>query len=375
LKPPSLKAICPWERFTDAYRDLMTSGGIVENGFSSIWLRVTKRVARLGTDIGAQRPAHPLRDSWWEALAPNLEKITVPMLVCASFSDANLHSVGSLRAFERAGSTEKFAYLHRGPKWATFYSSEAKAAQLEFFSKFLREQDIPEPPRVRLEVRENRDRIAAVRTETEWPPQRTEWRELFLADSGRLTNVADGSTGSVTFDLRRNAAAFTARFDTEIEITGAMSLRLWASVDGANDASLFLGVEKWSGNRWVPFEGSYGYGRDRVAIGRQRLSLREVDPAASAPHRPEHTFLTPQLLTEGEVVQLDIALSASATLFRAGESLRLLVAGRYLEPRNPFFGHFPARYVPSPRGTCTLHWGAERPARLEIPVIPAPGTG
>lgn len=51
---------------------------------------------------------------------------------------------------------------------------------------------------------------------------------------------------------------------------------------------------------------------------------------------------------------VEIGLSPSATLFRAGESLRLLIGGRYLHPRNPFFGHFPAHDVPSRGGTATI---------------------
>ena len=37
LRPPGLKAICPWEGFTDAYRDLMRPGGIREDGFVRMW--------------------------------------------------------------------------------------------------------------------------------------------------------------------------------------------------------------------------------------------------------------------------------------------------------------------------------------------------
>ena len=37
LRPPSLKAICPWEGFTDAYRDLVLPGGIREDGFIRMW--------------------------------------------------------------------------------------------------------------------------------------------------------------------------------------------------------------------------------------------------------------------------------------------------------------------------------------------------
>jgi predicted acyl esterase len=379
LRPPSLKAICPWEGFTDIYRDFMTPGGVAENGFSPIWQAISRRVARVSTDFRVGRRQHPMRDSWWEALTPELEKIEVPMLVCASFSDANLHGIGSFRAFHKVGSADRYAYLHRGPKWSTFYGEEATAAQLAFFDRYLRETDTPAQPPVRLEVRESHDRVVEVRAENEWPLARTEWVKLYLADGGRLTD-APGPPGGIGFDLRRNAAAFNFTFANQTELTGPMNLRLWASLYGEGrgrqhgdsalrDANLFIGVEKWSDGRCVPFEGSYGYGRDRVAIGRLRISQRELDTTETFPHQPEHTFLTRQLVVSGEVVRLDIPLSPSSTLFRAGESLRLLVAGRYLEPRNPLFGHFPAHYPPSPRGRCTLHWDTEYPARLEVPVI------
>jgi hypothetical protein len=380
-QPPSLKAICPWEGFTDAYRDFMTPGGIAENGFSRIWQAATKRVARLDDDFRLERQRHPLRDSWWDSLTPSLEKITVPMLVCASFSDANLHSIGSFRALQRVSSTDRFAYVHRGPKWSTFYGEKAKAAQLAFFDHYLREQDVTEGlppmlPRVRLEVREDHDRVVEVRAENEWPLARTAWTPLYLAAGGLLSDAPDSAhshavAGATSFSLRRNAAAFTYTFIHETEVTGPMNLTLWVSVSSADgDANLFVGVEKLHDGAVVPFEGSYGYGRDRVAIGRLRVSMRDTDAAASAPHQPEHTFLARQPVAPDEVVRLDIPLSPSATLFRAGDSLRLLVAGRYLEPRNPLFGHFPAHYASSSRGRCVLHWDAKRPARLEVPVIP-----
>jgi hypothetical protein len=70
------------------------------------------------------------------------------------------------------------------------------------------------------------------------------------------------------------------------------------------------------------------------------------------------------------VVAVDVALGPSATLFRAGEQLRLLVAGRWLWPRNPLTGHFPAAYAKSARGRVTLHWGPRYDAHLLIPEIP-----
>ncbi|WP_319430923.1 CocE/NonD family hydrolase [Mycobacterium sp. RTGN5] len=356
LHPPHLAAICPWEGFTDAYRDFMTPGGIPERGFSVIWTAITRRNARLSVDLGAQRREHPLHDAWWQSITPDLARIEVPILACASFSDHNLHSQGSWRLVERAGSSECSAYTHRGGKWAVFYGEEAQRAQTAFFDRHLRALDLPAPPRVRLEVRERRDAVVAVREEQEWPLARTKWTALQLGDDGTLGESEPTASGTAAFRLRRQAVAFSHRFDRDVELTGPMSLRLRIALDGADDAHLFVGVEKWSAGHYVPFEGSYGYGRDRIADGRLRLALRESLDALR-PLRP------------GEIVDTDIELSASSTLFRAGDELRLIVAGRYLEPFNPLFGHLPARYVSSRRGRAVVHWGPGASA-LTIPVIP-----
>jgi putative CocE/NonD family hydrolase len=341
----------------------------VENGFARVWLFLTNRVARLETNVAAERREHPLRDAWWEAITPDLSKITLPILECTSFSDDNLHSVGSMRVFQHAGSEDRHAYAHRGPKWATFYGEEARQVQLAFFDRHLRGRDTLRLPPMRLEVRDRCDHIVEVRDEQEWPLERTEWRELHLAADGHLSEHKAGE-GNVTFDLRRHAASFSYQFGEDTELSGPMTLRLQVATTGSKDPRLFVGVEKWSHGVPVPFNGSYGYGRDHVAQGRLRLALRELDHERSAPHQPEHTFRNLQPVRDGENVEVLIPLSSSATLFRAGDSLRLLVAGRYLQPRNPFFGHFPTRYESSARGTATISWRPGHPSSLEIPVIP-----
>lgn len=369
LNPPALKAICPWEGFTDAYRDLFTAGGTEETGFARVWLFLTNKVTRMKTNLAKERAKHPLRDAFWEALTPDLAKIRVPMLVCTSFSDDNLHSIGSMRAFQIAGSVEKHAYTHRGPKWSTFYSQTARETQLAFFDRHLREMDVPALPPVRLEVRDRADHVVQVRDEQEWPLARTDWRQLHLGAAGAL-NEKPGVAGQVTFDLRSNAAAFEYRFDQDTELSGPMTLRLRVKVTGTDDPRLFVGVEKWSHGKPFPFNGSYGYGRDHVTQGRLRLALRDLDPALRLPHQPEHTFRTLQPVRDGQEMDIVIPLASSATLFHKGEGLRLLIGGRYLQPRNPLFGHFPTHYEPSPGGKATILCGPDAASSLEIPVIP-----
>jgi hypothetical protein len=368
LGPPHLKAICPWEGFTDAYRDWAYPGGIRETGFTRMWSLALRKVRQTSSLTGQQR-RHPLRDQWWQALVPDLGKITVPALICGSFSDNNLHGRGSFRGWEHIASAEKFLYTHRGGKWATFYSPEARAAQLRFFDRYLRDHDIPAPPRVRLEVRESRDVITSVREEDSWPLGRTEWRPLYLGAAG-LSTAPPSAAGQITFSMRSRAACWEWTIPADTEITGPMALRLWVEARSADDIDLFAGVEKWRGRTYIPFEGSYGLGRDRITTGWLKASLRALDEQGSRPFDPVPTFNQRQPLAPGQVIAADIALGPSATFFKAGERLRLVVAGRWLWPRNPLTGQFPAAYQKGPKGRCTLHWGPHHQARLLVPVIP-----
>jgi predicted acyl esterase len=369
LHPPSLKAMCPWEGLTDAYRDLFRPGGIREQGFVKQWGRALKNV-RLRYDLAQEQVRRPLRDAWWRTLVPSLARIEVPILICASFSDNNLHSRGSIRAFQHVGSRERFLYTHRGGKWATFYSPVALQAQLTFFDRYLRQRDIAPPPRIRLEVRESRDQVVAVRQESDWPLERTRWTPLYLTARGLSTEPAT-EPGSVSFDTSSHGVRFAWSVPADTELTGPMALRLFVEVHDVDDVDLTVGVEKWQGTRYVPFEGSYGFGRDRVTSGWLKASLRELDPTASRPHEPVPALDNPQPLRPGEIVAVDIPLGPSATLFRRGDHLRLVVAGRWLWPTNLLTGQFPVAYERGPKGRCTLHWSPDHNAHLLVPVIPA----
>ena len=253
------------------------------------------------------------------------------MLVCGSFSDNNLHSRGSMRAFTHGGSAHARLYTHRGGKWATFYSEAALAEQLEVLPRRAGRRG-----RLAAACASKCARTAtpsprcAKRPNGRWPEH--VWRPLYLAGAGVLTPEQPPTPGSIAFETRSSAAAFTWTVPEDIELTGPMVARLWVELDGCEDANLFVGVEKWRDGRFVGFEGSYGYGRDRVTTGWQRVSLRALDPELSQPWEPVPTCTEPQPLSAGEVVAVDVALGPSATLFRAGEQLRLVVAGRWLSP-------------------------------------------
>ncbi len=367
--PPSLAAICPWEGFTDPYRDLLFPGGVREDGFIAMWAKGLKD-NRLTYDLRAEQLSRPLRDDVWESRAPDLSKVEVPMLVCGSFSDNNLHSRGSIRAFERVASKQRWLYTHRSGKWATYYSEAALAAQERFFDHFLKGVDNGQDaqPPVRLEVREDRDTIHAVRHVESWPPPGVRWTELFLGGDGRLSEEAPAA-GEVDFATADGRATWAWRVPRDLELSGPMALRLRVSLDGAADANLFAGVEKWRDGRFVPFEGSYGFGLDRVTTGWMKLSHRDRDAELSRPFAPVNRDDAPRPLGPGEVAEVEFALGPSATFFRAGEEIRLVLGGRWMHPTDPITGQFPAKYEPSEDCTVRIACGGSPAARLLVPLI------
>lgn len=369
-QPPHLAAICPWEGFSDAYRDLARPGGIREDGFFAMWAGAMKGGGRYPIDLRAEQVARPLYDDFWAALVPDLSRIEVPALVCGSFSDHNLHSGGSFRAFEQIASRHKWLYTHAGGKWAEYYGEEGLAAQARFFDCFLKGEDdgmLDEPP-VRLEIRHTGSLIHAVRGEREWPPEGTRWTEIHLHGDRFMRTTPDGTERQTTFDARDGCAMFVWSVDRDVELAGPMKLRLYVSVTGADDLLLFIGLRKLAARGGeVFFEGSYGFGEDMLSHGFLRVSHRALDEARSRPFQPVHSHRRAEPLAPGEIVPVEMALLPAATTLGCGDALRLDVQGHWFHAGNPLSGGA-AAYEASPGGTAVIHTGGARDAHLLLPL-------
>ena len=148
-----------------------------------------------------------------------------------------------------------------------------------------------------------------------------------------------------------------------------MLLTVPISVTGTDDVALFAGVRKFRDGQEIGFLGSYGFTFDLVTHGMLVASHRRVDVERSLPYQPFHPFTEPEPLTAGQPVELRIELLPSATLFKAGDELRLDLRGRWFFSRNPLIGQFPPAYAPTARqGTCTVHTGGPHHAFLIVPV-------
>ena len=121
--------------------------------------------------------------------------------------------------------------------------------------------------------------------------------------------------------------------------------------------------------RQVPFAFFAVYDDGPVALGWLRVSHRELDPLRSTEYQPWLLHQRELRLKPGECVPVDIEILASSTLFRQGESLRLVIQGRdfyHLTPKGPMIGHGPLRN----QGRHILRMGGSCDSHLLVPVIP-----
>jgi len=369
-QPSHLKAIIPWEGVSDIYRTWRFPGGIPESTFFVQWQR--RNITSL-TDADAAAMMDPVASQKDLKKNPQLEKIIAPALICGTWSDHGVHTRGCFEAFKRISSEHKWLYTHGREKWQEYYCDEAMAYQKKFFDYFLKGIDngMMKVPRIRLEVRETKDRYE-VRYENEWPIARTRYRELYLDGRGTLSPDKIGRQGKVSYDSAGGKAEFDFTFDRDTELTGHMKLKLYVSTEDADDMDLLVGVKKLDGTgREVHFIGTAmsGYVKGMVARGWLRVSQRELDEKKSTPWQPYLKHQGEKRLKPGEIVPVEIEILPSSTLFRKGETMRLVVQGRDLI-EGPPPGWLGYRQLAN-KGAHSIYAGGEYDSHLLVPVIPA----
>ena len=374
--PEHLKAIMPWEGQSDNFREVLFHGGVPETAFTNFWLtRVRSKANKTSLPphrimrFAGTRPMLMKRVSGRAAPSGiSLQDITVPALICASWSDHGMHTRGSFEGFKQISSAQKWVYTHGQPKWDVYYSDEAKAVQSAFFDHFLKgeENGFGATPPVRLEVRETLSDYA-VRYENSWPLLSTVAKPFYLSSNGMLKDTPASEASSKSYDARTGAAAFRKTFVEDTELTGNMKLKLWVEAESAKDMDLFVAIKKYDaqGNE-VTFYGKAGYAKTPVALGWLRVSQRERDPERSTPLQPFLKHERRLKLSQGDVVPVEIEILPSSTLFRAGETLEVAIQGH-----DHFKHHALAHEKTVNQGRHVIHFGGDYDSHLLLPVIPS----
>lgn len=374
LRPGPLAALNPWEGFSDWYREFAYHGGILETGFLSRACDNIQWSLNRTEDSWANITSHPLIDDYWRSKEFDLEAIRQPAYVVASWSDQGLHLRGTIEAWRRMGSADKWLDIHGQKKWAHYYLPRSRARQLAFFDRYMRDRptSLAAWPKMRIEVRD-RHGVAEERAENEWPLARTRYRRLALDAASGTMGEETPAESEARYPAREGRVSFDHRFDRDTEITGHASLRLWVEADGSDDIDLFVALQKLdAAGEPVGFTFYAFYENGPIALGWLRVSHRALDPDRSRPEMPVHRHVREERLAPGECVPAEIEIWPFSVRFAAGETLRLIVAGADIYPREegvmlPFPLHEQTRNA----GTHIVRTGGAFDSSILLPFIPA----
>jgi len=383
-KPPHLSAIAPWNGISDLYRQNMMFGGIPDVAFLTgafVHLAGPARVER--PDMMAQ--AHPLMDAYWQDKAAKLEAITVPTYAVTDVV-TDLHRMGTFEGYRRLGSKDKWLRVDNRQEWTDQYDPQNEADLLKFFDHFLRGADNgwADTPKVRMAVLDpgGKDRLNVAYTS--WPLKQTHYERLYLGAERHLQTTPAVAAVEASYPATIGESVFMYRFAKDTQLTGYLKAHLWVEAKDANEADIFVLVEKLdkNGALLVPDQISareYFPVPPAGAHGRLRVSLRKLDPDLSTDFIPIQSFAQPEMLHPGEVVPVDIAIMPASEIFHAGEQLRLTIAGHEFAappgakaPSGLLAFMHPLPPVPTHNaGMHVIHGGGDHQSFLQIPVIPA----
>jgi predicted acyl esterase len=365
--PPHLKAISPWNGQSDLYRNSICQGGIPDTAFSGM---VGARLVSQNKVESSTKmlEKEPFLSAYWQGKRPKVEAIEAAAYVGADIA-TGLHTAGTLDAFRRLGSKDKWLRVNNTNEWYDQYTQENEEDLLKFFDHFLKgvSNDWNETPRVRVAVMDpGKGGGDKVNTPFDsWPLPDTEYRKLYL-DNGALKNAAPADAAKVSYAADSGETTFTLTWEEDTQIVGYPLARLFVEADGNDDADVFVLIEKLDSDDslLVPSELAAMYFPKPApgAPGRLRASMRELDKNLSTEYLPVHAFQSAKKLGGGEVAELDIAIQPTALRWHKGQKLRLTIAGTFVRG-----GGLPLTTLN--KGTHIVHTGGEHASYLQIPVV------
>jgi len=419
LQPKHLAAMCIWEGANDFYRDLSHHGGILCN-FIENWYDMQVKTVQYGLgknghrskitgdwvsgpdtltteqlganrfDFGGLTFKHEFDDEFWTSRTPDYNKIEVPFLSAGNWGGQGLHTRGNVEGFVRSASKQKWLEMHGIEHWTHFYTDYGRTMQLKFFDYFLKgeKNGWDQQPKVSLNVRHPGEKFVE-RADTSWPLASTQWTKMYIDASSTMLGTSEASKDStVTYKgLSEGVTFLTTPFEQETEITGQLAAKLFVS-SSTQDADMFIIMRVFDPNmKEITFQGALDPNTP-IAQGWLRASHRELDPKLSLPYRPYHPHTKKELLTPGEIYELDVEILPTSIVIPKGYRIGLTVRGKdYVYPgatgarlsnmKYPFTGVGPFTHNhPGDRppeifdGEVTLHTGPKHQSYILCPVIP-----
>ncbi|KAF5625344.1 cocaine esterase [Fusarium tjaetaba] len=401
LSHPALKAIAPWESFTDPYRQFIARGGrqhipsfqkLIIGGFAG----------PEGTeDIAGMLEQYPLYNHYWEAKRIPVEKIDIPMYVVASYSSM-LHTYGSFQTFRLAKTERKWLRVHPYQEWFDLYRPEINDELQRYFDAYSKPGPAVTPkdweqstPRVRLsllgfESDGSPAKTILERVEDSYPLKRQKLVTLYLdSETGKLGKVKKDQETMKSYKGKSmtDQLTFTTKFDTATELAGYPKAVLYMSCPDNDDFDVAVQIRKIdSEDRQlthlnypcpVPIDqvpntnivktlGPQGFLRASHHVSLEGGSVPSNDLSSETDVLYSHRVREP--VKPGSVVRLEIPIWPIGMVFEAGEGIALNISGHDMclpetelcaltEPEDENVGQH------------CLHTGGKYNSHLIIPVI------
>lgn len=384
-QPPHLAAINPEEGLSDAYRDLVSRGGITDVGFAA---RIQSSQTHDGDpvkweDVAAEGLKYPLaNNALWEDKTAHPERITCPAYVVASYSNT-LHTMGTFRAWRAISDGKKWLRIHDGQEWPDFYTDEHIEDRRKFFDHYLKgiANDWENTPIVRYSLHDfEGGNITGITAKT-FPPEGVKYEKLYLDGKSRILAGKPDSDIPVKYDSEGVVpmASFLYTATERTEIVGYPKVKLWLEAEDYDDMDVYISLyklDKW-GSMLQQFtvlnhgamnhdltEGGGSILRYKGSTGRLRVSKRHLDESRSTEEIPYHSFDRVEKLKAGEIVPVEIEMYPTGIILYPGEQLRLVVSASD-EAGSMMPGTAPVK--PDNKGVHVIHCGGEYDSYLRLP--------
>ena len=418
-QPSHLAAMCVWEGAADLYRDLSHHGGILCL-FANTWYTDTVMLRQHGqgnrdwrsringewvsgpdtlteetlagnrTNFGQDLIDHPLIDDYWKERMPDYSKINVPLLSAGNWGGVGLHPRGNFEGYLESASDQKWLEVHGLDHFTHFYTDYGVDLQKKFFGHFLKEENTgwDDLPKVSLHIRHPGEKFV-VRSENEWPLERTEWTKYYLNSSNTTLSVGEeGKESNLEYEALGDGLTFmTDVLQEDTEITGPVASKLFISSE-TEDADIFLILRIFTADmKEITFQGSNDPNTP-VGMGWLRASHRKLDTEKSEIYRPYHTHDEKQPLTPGEIYELDVDIWPTSIVVPKGHRVGLSVRGRdyvypgFEQPEMPVSGRIYSGVGPFKHDhkvdrpaeifgkKVKVHTGPNHPSHILLPIIP-----
>ncbi|KAG5752377.1 hypothetical protein H9Q70_004983 [Fusarium xylarioides] len=216
---PALKAIAPWEGYTDLYRHYVARGGrphipgfhrMISNGLAG---------PEGVENVVAMLEKHPLYNDYWEAKRIPVENIdNIPMYVVASYSSM-LHTYGSFQTFRQAKTEKKWLRVHPYQEWYDMYRPSVSDELQQFFDFYCKPDIVKD---------------------TNWESSTARVRLSLLGFE------ADGSSATTVIERPEQTypLTFTATFDVATELAGHPKAVLHMSCPDHDDFDVVVQIRK-----------------------------------------------------------------------------------------------------------------------------------